>query len=215
MKIGFLAMSGLRAHDPELLKLGLTLPGVLERGKVLSSLPSLGLLYLAACTPPGHELRYFEAEGEGKEPAEVFDCDLVAINTFSAQVFEAYAVADRLRIGGLAERWTVLVAAATFSLLHAPNAGLMLATFAGGLIWSALWLRERSLLALGASHALAALVLTSALPPAWLRPGRYRSMPARCACLARPGKIPGIAGVRTARPLHCPGATTWSPAPVR
>ena len=96
MKIGFLAMSGLRAHDPKLLELGLTLPGVLERGKVLSSLPSLGLLYLAACTPPGHELHYFEAEGDGSEPAEVYTCDLVAINTFSAQVFEAYAVADRL-----------------------------------------------------------------------------------------------------------------------
>ena len=69
MKIGFLAMSGLRAHDSRLLELGLTLPGLKERGKVLSSLPSLGLLYLAACTPPGHELHYFEAEGDGSEPA--------------------------------------------------------------------------------------------------------------------------------------------------
>jgi radical SAM superfamily enzyme YgiQ (UPF0313 family) len=101
MKIGFLAMSGLRAHDPKLLELGLTLPGLVERGKVLSSLPSLGLLYLAACTPPGHELHYFEAEGDGKEPAEVYTCDLVAISTFSAQVFEAYAVADRLRRAGV------------------------------------------------------------------------------------------------------------------
>jgi radical SAM superfamily enzyme YgiQ (UPF0313 family) len=64
-------------------------------------LPSLGLLYLAACTPPGHELHYFEAEGDGSEPAEVYTCDLVAINTFSAQVFEAYAVADRLRKAGV------------------------------------------------------------------------------------------------------------------
>jgi radical SAM superfamily enzyme YgiQ (UPF0313 family) len=101
MKIGFLAMSGLRARDPRLLQLGLTLPGVRERGKVLRSLPSLGLLYLAACTPAGHELHYFEAEGDGKEPAEVYTCDLVAINTFSAQVFEAYAVADRLRTAGV------------------------------------------------------------------------------------------------------------------
>lgn len=101
MKIGFLAMSGLRAHDPELLKLGMTLPGIIERGKVLSTLPSLGLLYLAACTPPGHELHYFEAEGDRSEPAEVYSCDLVAINTFSAQVFEAYAVADRLRQAGV------------------------------------------------------------------------------------------------------------------
>src|SRR5205814_1588994 len=87
MKIGFLAMSGLRAHDPKLLALGLTLPGVVERGKIVSSLPSLGLLYLAACTPPGHELHYFEAERDGAEPAEVYTCDLVAISTFSAQIF--------------------------------------------------------------------------------------------------------------------------------
>ena len=31
------------------------------------------------------------------EPDEVYGCDLVAISTFSAQVFEAYAIADRLR----------------------------------------------------------------------------------------------------------------------
>lgn len=101
MKIGFLAMSGLRAHDARLLELGMSLPGVIERGKVLSALPSLGLLYLAACTPPGHELHYFDAEGDGREPAEVYTCDLVAISTFSAQVFEAYNVADRLRKAGV------------------------------------------------------------------------------------------------------------------
>ena len=71
MKIGLLAMSGIRAHDPKLLELGLTLPGFVERSKAIASLPSLGLLYLAASTPPGHELQYFEAEGDGKEPCEV------------------------------------------------------------------------------------------------------------------------------------------------
>ena len=53
MKIGFLAMSGIRAHDPELLKLGLTLPGFVERSKQIAALPSLGLLQLAAVTPAG------------------------------------------------------------------------------------------------------------------------------------------------------------------
>lgn len=101
MKIGFLAMSGIRAHDPELLKLGLTLPGFVERSKAIASLPSLGLLYLAAVTPAGHELEYFEAEADGKEPDAVYNCDLVAISTFSAQVFEAYAIADRLRLAGV------------------------------------------------------------------------------------------------------------------
>jgi radical SAM superfamily enzyme YgiQ (UPF0313 family) len=101
MKIGLLAMSGLRACDPKLLELGLTLPGVIERGKVVASLPSLGLLYLAAVTPPGHDLRYYEAPADGAEPPEIYECDLVAINTFSAQVFEAYRVADRLRQAGV------------------------------------------------------------------------------------------------------------------
>jgi radical SAM superfamily enzyme YgiQ (UPF0313 family) len=103
MKIGFLAMSGIRAHDAELLRLGLTLPGFVERSKTIASLPSLGLLYLAAATPDAqrHELRYFEAEADHKEPAEVYACDLVAISTFSAQVFEAYAIADRLRAAGV------------------------------------------------------------------------------------------------------------------
>jgi radical SAM superfamily enzyme YgiQ (UPF0313 family) len=101
MKIGFLALSGIRAHDPDLLALGLTLPGFVNRSKAIAALPSLGLLYLAACTPDGHELHYFEAEADGTEPAEVYTCDLVALSTFSAQVFEAYAIARRLRAAGV------------------------------------------------------------------------------------------------------------------
>jgi radical SAM superfamily enzyme YgiQ (UPF0313 family) len=101
MRIGFLAMSGVRAHDKKLLEFGLTLPGFVDRSKVVASLPSLGLLYLAACTPAGHELKYFEAESDHSEPAEVYACDLVAISTFSAQIFEAYAIADRLRAAGV------------------------------------------------------------------------------------------------------------------
>ena len=101
MRIGFLALSGIRAHDPDLLALGLTLPGFVHRSRAIASLPSLGLLYLAAGTPAGHELEYFEAEADGKEPTDVYRCDLVAISTFSAQVFEAYAIADRLRQAGV------------------------------------------------------------------------------------------------------------------
>lgn len=101
MKIAFLAMSGIRAHDPELLRLGLTLPGFVERSRTVASLPSLGLLSIAATTPPGHELHYCEAEAAGREPAELVSFDLVAISTFSAQVEEAYAIADRLRAAGV------------------------------------------------------------------------------------------------------------------
>jgi radical SAM superfamily enzyme YgiQ (UPF0313 family) len=101
MKIGLLAMSGIRAHDPELLELGLTLPGFVERSRQVAALPSLGLLTLAACTPAGHELVYLESCEVGEFPAELLSCDLVAISTFSAQVFEAYEIADRLRAAGV------------------------------------------------------------------------------------------------------------------
>src|SRR5262245_40508648 len=79
-KIGLLAMSGVRAHDQELLALGLTLPGFVERSKVIAQLPSLGLLYLAAATPDGHEIGYYEAPADGQEPSEIYECDLVAIS---------------------------------------------------------------------------------------------------------------------------------------
>lgn len=101
MKIGFLAMSGIRAHDPELLRRGLTLPGFVERSKQVASLPSLGLLLLAGATPVGHDLVYEEIDAELGIPPSLRDCDLVAISTFSAQVFEAYAIADALRAAGI------------------------------------------------------------------------------------------------------------------
>ena len=55
-----------------------------------------------------------------------------------------------------------------FALLHTPNASLMLATFAGGLCWCTLYLRERALLPLAVSHAASALALIALLPPSWL-----------------------------------------------
>jgi len=101
MKIGLLAMSGVRACDEELLEMGLTLPGFVERSEQIASLPSLGLLLLAGATPDGHEVRYAEAPRDGEEPDWLRDCDLVAISTFTAQVREAYRIADRLRAAGV------------------------------------------------------------------------------------------------------------------
>ena len=51
MKIGFIAMSGVRAQNADLVAAGLTLPGFIERSKVIASLPSLSLLTLAGLTP--------------------------------------------------------------------------------------------------------------------------------------------------------------------
>ena len=100
MKIAFLAMSGVRAYDPELTALGLTLPGFVERGRVIAALPSLGLLTLAGLTPERHEVTYHDVDRVA-DLAELPECDLAAISTFSAQASEAYDLADRYREAGI------------------------------------------------------------------------------------------------------------------
>ena len=90
-------MSGVRVRDQELLRLGMTLPGFVERSRVIASLPSLGLLTIAGLTPAHWEVVYREAD---EAPVVEDRFDLVAISSLSARVLEAYALADRLRAGG-------------------------------------------------------------------------------------------------------------------
>ncbi|MFN0053255.1 MAG: radical SAM protein [Planctomycetales bacterium] len=101
MRIGFIAMSGVRACDPDLLELGLTLPGFVERGKTIASLPSLGLLTLAGLTPAGHSIEYLEIDDLRHLTVLPDRFDLVVISSFSAQIFEAYELADRFRAHGV------------------------------------------------------------------------------------------------------------------
>jgi radical SAM superfamily enzyme YgiQ (UPF0313 family) len=97
MKVGFLAMSGVRACDEELLRIGLTLPGFVERSETIASLPSLGLLTLAGMTPRRFECIYVEAEDARASLDSLLDCDLVAVSFLTAQAPAAYALMDRLR----------------------------------------------------------------------------------------------------------------------
>jgi radical SAM superfamily enzyme YgiQ (UPF0313 family) len=97
MKIGFIAMSGIRAQNQELLQLGLTLPGFVERSKVIASLPSLSLLTLAGLTPPEFEVEYREILDLKQAGPLPEDYNLVAITSLSAQILEAYSVADFYR----------------------------------------------------------------------------------------------------------------------
>ena len=60
MKIALIAMSGIRAENPELMKLGLKLPGIFERAKILFAMPSLSLLTLAGMVPDDVEIEYRE-----------------------------------------------------------------------------------------------------------------------------------------------------------
>ena len=87
--------------DEELLRIGLNLPGFVERSKTIASLPSLGLLTLAAMTSPKHEVHYVELPDPRSLRELPNGFDLVAISTYSAQVFEAYELADRYREAGV------------------------------------------------------------------------------------------------------------------
>lgn len=100
MHIALIAMSGIRAHNPELAALGMTLPGFIERGKAVASLPSLSLLTLAGLTPERHTVTYHEVP-DLAEAGELPDADLVAISSFTAQVKEGYELADRYRRSGV------------------------------------------------------------------------------------------------------------------
>ena len=97
MKIGLIALSGVRAHNEELTQLGLTLPGFVDRNRIIASLPSLSLLTLAALTPERFEVDYKEIADLKQEASLPDDYNFVAISTYSAQIDEAYQLADHYR----------------------------------------------------------------------------------------------------------------------
>ncbi len=101
MRIGLIAMSGVRAHNEQLTQLGLTLPGFVDRNRIVASLPSLGLLTLAGLTPSRFEVEYREI-AELRPLSDLPDrYDLVAISTFTAQLKEAWEVADHYEAMGI------------------------------------------------------------------------------------------------------------------
>lgn len=100
VRIALIAMSGVRAHNPVLTELGLNLPGFVERGKAIASLPSLSLLTLAALTPDRHEVRYYEV-ADIRDLEELPECDMAAFSTYTAQVKDAYQLIDGYRRKGV------------------------------------------------------------------------------------------------------------------
>ncbi len=99
MRLGLIAMSGIRTYNEELTQLGLTLPGFVNRNKAIASLPSLGLLTLAGMTPPEITQEYLEIPGQVETLPGEFDA--VAISSFTARMKDAYALADRYRAKGV------------------------------------------------------------------------------------------------------------------
>lgn len=103
-KVVLIAMSGVRVCNEDLFNTGLTLPGFVDRSKVIASLPSLGLLSLAAYTPEDWEIVYKEIdEITEDEISEVLNerPNIVAFSALTARINETYKLAARFRKNGI------------------------------------------------------------------------------------------------------------------
>jgi len=102
MRIGLIAIAGVKIQTRKFLELGVTLPQFVNRGRVIAQLPSLALLTLAGATPNGVEMEYVEVDNAAafaENPR--LDYDLVALSTYTARAFDAYHIADTYRIAGV------------------------------------------------------------------------------------------------------------------
>lgn len=102
MKIGLIAIAGVKLQTRKFIDLGITLPQFMNRGRVVAQLPSLALLTLAGATPPDVDVEYVEVDdvhAYAERPR--LDFDLVALSTYTARAFDAYLVADAYRAAGV------------------------------------------------------------------------------------------------------------------
>ncbi|HET7618535.1 MAG TPA: radical SAM protein [Gemmatimonadaceae bacterium] len=102
MRVGLIAMSGVRVYNPKLLELGVTLPQFVNRGQVIAQLPSLALLLLAARTPADVDVEYLELDDVRACDPAAHRFDLVAITSYTAMAYDMYDLADRFRAAGVA-----------------------------------------------------------------------------------------------------------------
>lgn len=103
-KVAFVAMSGVRVYNERLFNTGLTLPGFVDRSKVIASLPSLGLITLAAYTPDHWESTYQDIDQVDENslvPILEQAPDIVAFSSTTARINDTYKLADELRSKGI------------------------------------------------------------------------------------------------------------------
>jgi radical SAM superfamily enzyme YgiQ (UPF0313 family) len=102
MKIGLIAIAGVKLQTRRFIDLGITLPQFVNRGQVIAQLPNLALLTLAGLTPDQVEQEYIEVVDLDAWLAHPrLDFDLVALSTYTARAFDAYRVADLYRDRGI------------------------------------------------------------------------------------------------------------------
>ncbi|MBI3405144.1 MAG: B12-binding domain-containing radical SAM protein [Acidobacteria bacterium] len=102
MRIGLIAIAGVKMQTRKFIELGVTLPQFMNRGRVIAQLPSLALLTLAGATPENVDVEYVEVDDVRAHAAHPrMDFDFVALSTYTARAFDAYLVADAYRAEGV------------------------------------------------------------------------------------------------------------------
>lgn len=104
-KVILIAMSGVRVYNEKLFNTGLTLPGFVDRSRVIASLPSLGLLTLAAHTPDNWEVIYKELDDYSEDDiTEILneEPNIIAFSSYTTRINETYELSARFRKNGIA-----------------------------------------------------------------------------------------------------------------
>lgn len=132
MRVGLIAISGLRVCDAEILAKGLSFPSLSGRAKEIEALPSLGLLTLAGMTPDEIEVEYLEVRDVDQDNLPTH-FDAAALSTLTATAKEAYRLASRFKEIGT----TVILGGlhATLNPLEAQKHVDCLAIGEGEVIW--------------------------------------------------------------------------------
>jgi radical SAM superfamily enzyme YgiQ (UPF0313 family) len=98
--VALVAFTGFRVREQEMLELGMTLPGLKQRGQAIGQLPALGLLTLAGMTPEQWTCSYHETGSSPESSVEEVLARrpaLVAISALTASVEEAYRFSKQIR----------------------------------------------------------------------------------------------------------------------
>src|SRR5437016_6073139 len=102
--VSFVSFVGLRVREQELLRLGISLPGLENRHAAVAELPALGLLTMAGRLPSEWSCSYHEVDKwEQRLVDQITDEDpcIVAISALTASVKEAYGFSNALRKRGI------------------------------------------------------------------------------------------------------------------
>lgn len=102
--VTLVSLSGFRVREPEMLALGMTLPGLHDRARAIAALPALAPLTLAAHTPEGWTQSILEAPAADDAAVQRILAEkpaLVAISALTASIPRAIALSRSLRAEGV------------------------------------------------------------------------------------------------------------------